>query len=76
MSALATPANTLAFLQTPSIPYDVPADAVNDAKGRYASSWLRTFGYSPNARAPVAGTTPPRYVYDGILNLRERGQGA
>lgn len=61
---------SLAYIQTPSLAYDVPASSVEAAKAQYASSWLKMLGYTPNARSAVPGTQPPRYVHNGFINLQ------
>ena len=61
---------TLAYIQTPSLVYDVPAACVAAAKANYDSSWLSMLGYASNAPAAVPGTRPPRYVHDGLVNMQ------
>ncbi len=74
MSALSKasggPCNSLAYIQTPSLAYDIPEAAWSASKANYGSSWLSFIGYSQNARPPVKGTSPPRYVHDGMINMQ------
>lgn len=60
----------LAYIQTPSLAYDIPEATYAASRDLFAHSWLGYLGFEPNARAPVAGTTPPRYVHDGLMSLQ------
>lgn len=60
----------LAYIQTPSLAYDIPADARDASLRAYSESWLATLGYAANARPPVPLTSPARYVHDGMMNLQ------
>ena len=72
MRELAAPQSeaTLAYIQTPSLVYDIPEAAVAASRAFYAASWLSLLGYEPNARPPVSGTNPPRYIHDGLINMQ------
>jgi len=70
MSALAPPRGhaALAYMQTPSLAYDIPEADARASQRFWGATWLRFLGYTPNARPPVEGTR--RYVHDGFLNLQ------
>ena len=72
MRELAPPGSStsLAYIQTPSLVYDLPKDAVDASQDNYRRSWLSLLGFAPNARPAVAGTDPARYVHDGLLSLQ------
>jgi hypothetical protein len=63
---------SLAYLQTPSIPYIIGEEIHSAEQTRHATSWLRTLGYPANATAavPTAAGEPTRYVHDGVLLLQ------
>lgn len=72
MTALAPAGSkaSLAYIQTPSLAYDIPAEAREASVAAYSRAWLSMLGYLPNARPAVAQTSPPRYIHDGMLNLQ------
>jgi len=72
MTALAPAGSraSLAYIQTPSLAYDIPAEAREASVAAYSRAWLSMLGYPPNARPAVPQTSPPRYIHDGMLNLQ------
>jgi hypothetical protein len=65
------PAGALAFVQTPSQAFVVPADAVQASNAAYASSRLRYLGYPPNGRPAVPTEDgKPRFVHDGSVPVQ------
>lgn len=63
---------SLAYLQTPSVPYIIGEELHAAAAERHAVSWLRTFRYPPNAgdAARVGPGETVRYVHDGVLAMQ------
>jgi len=65
-------AGALAFIQTPSIAMDIPAEANAAAEAAYNTSWLRVLGYASNARPSIitAATEAPRFVQDAFISVQ------
>ena len=73
MRELAAPRSeaALAYIQTPSLAYDIPEAAVAASRELYATSWLSYLGYEPNARPPVQGINgTKRYIHDGLMSMQ------
>ncbi|KAL1526412.1 hypothetical protein AB1Y20_015124 [Prymnesium parvum] len=62
---------SLAYIQTPSLPYLIPADAHAASRAAYARSPFRWLRLRANARAPVRGDGGAlRYVHEGTIPLQ------
>mmetsp|Transcript_36209 Transcript_36209/g.116952 ORF Transcript_36209/g.116952 Transcript_36209/m.116952 type:complete len:522 (+) Transcript_36209:55-1620(+) len=62
----------VAFVQTPSQAFLLPAGCTEACDESYASSYLRLLRYEPNARpaAPVADGEPTRHAHDGYVPMQ------